>query len=178
MAPRCSVLLLLVMGCGSAGGALTDGAADVSATSQEVGASSPDAAADIAPLGADTAPDLGPADLAPAKLELDRTEASFTGATGCLSSQPVTFRLSNAGASVSGAVTVTFAGPFAAAMDGCSGQSLAAGASCEIKVRFQPATAGMHTGQMVLWATPGGQVQAMLAGTAVPDSVTATPSSL
>jgi hypothetical protein len=177
MAQRASVLsLLLTIACGREGGALTGGAADAGATGQEVAAPSPDATADSAP---DSAPDLGPADLAPAKLELDRPEASFTGAAGCPSPEPVTFRLRNAGASLSGPVTVVFAGPFAAAMDGCSGQSLAAGASCEVEVRFQPVTAGMHTGQMALWAAPGGQVQAMLAGIAlVPDSLTVTPISL
>jgi hypothetical protein len=150
-------------------------AADASTPGQDVAAPSPDATA----VAADSAPDLGPVDLAPAKLVIDRTEASFTATVGCDPSDPVRFRLSNAGASVSGAAMMVFAGPFAAARDGCSGQSLAGGASCEVEVRFQPVTAGMHTGEVVLWATPGGDVRAKLAGIAViPGSLRAAPSSV
>lgn len=176
-------ILVFAIGCGSGGGlpaVLPEAGVEVAVSAGgDVLVLTPDAAPDAAPVSPDSAPDTVLADLAPAKLTFDRAEGDFGVVfRGCDPSRIIFFRLMNAGGSASGPVAVDLTSPFVAAIDGCSGQSLAAGASCEIQVQLQPGTDSLYTGMLLAQATPGGQAQAALKGSgAHGDSLALTPNS-
>ena len=175
-------LFVVLVGCGGAGGGVAVGPPDAGMEPADA-ADTGSAPADASPAGPDAPPDLAPdlgapADLAPAKLTIDRTGASFSGRVGCDPAEPVTFRVTNAGASPSGAPATTVTAPFVTALDGCLVASLAPGASCEVQVRFAPQTPGLKTGLLSVVATPGGEVHAELMGTAlIADALAITPNS-
>ncbi len=96
------------------------------------------------------------------------------------------FRLSNSPGSVlSGPVVVTLgAGPFQLVTDPCSGQALAAGASCILQIRFAPVVAGAAIATLAAIATPGGAPALVVTGTgvsptgSVPTDILLNPSSI
>lgn len=105
---------------------------------------------------------------------LQVTPASFafgTVATGG-SSPDATFTITNAGTEVSGGLGVTLGGAqanqFTKPADTCDGETLAAGATCTIKVRFAPSAVGAATGAVTVTGAPGGTVVIPVGGTGDP----------
>jgi hypothetical protein len=96
------------------------------------------------------------------------------------SGTPVDFTVTNSGQSATGTITVALGQPgsdYALTNDACSRQSLAAGASCTISVRFQPASAIVLTATLAVSAKPGGvQVSALFGRGLTPASLSAQPS--
>lgn len=184
MAYRVS-LLLLAMGCGGGGlpAALPDAGVDPgSGGSADVAPPFPDVApppSDVAAVSPDAGPDTDPpVDRAPARLKLDPPAADFGFFVRCDPWKVVTFRVTNDGGSPSGAVALDLKRPFIVKTDGCSGQELGAGATCEVQVQFEPGPDGSYTGMLTVQARPGGQVEAALKGYATHgDALTLTPNS-
>ncbi len=88
------------------------------------------------------------------------------------SSSPQTVRITNTGTaalSISGsAIAGTMAGDFRLSADGCSGQSVAPGASCTVNVTFTPAASGAATAQLAFTDTASGSPHTVaLTGTGV-----------
>lgn len=85
---------------------------------------------------------------------------------GVSATQTVT--ILNRGGSATGVlmvdVTGTDAAEFPLPSDGCNAQPLAAGASCQITVRFQPSMAGGRQASLRVRATPGGTALVALSG--------------
>jgi hypothetical protein len=81
--------------------------------------------------------------------------------------------VSNTGGATTGTLSVALSGAmmsdFGLGMDGCTGTSLAMGASCTVYVHFAPT--GLHRGgetaTLTIGATPGGSVPVNLTGTAL-----------
>ena len=95
------------------------------------------------------------------------------------SSTARTFTITNIGSTPTSAIADSLTGPDAAhfrlASDGCAGTSLAGGASCTVTASFAPTRSGALTAWLTSTATAGGTVNALLAGTALP--LTVSPSS-
>jgi hypothetical protein len=169
MACRGAILVLLAIGCGSGGGELPVPLPEAGVDSSvDAGDDAPASAPDAATAGADLSADVTPsADLAPARLAIDPAAADFGWVSyqrGCDPSKIVTFRLTNLGGATSGPIALELPAPFIAKVDGCSGQSLGAGARCEVQVQFQPSFGTSYTGTLLARAAPGGEVQATLTG--------------
>ncbi|MBA3464837.1 MAG: choice-of-anchor D domain-containing protein, partial [Deltaproteobacteria bacterium] len=80
-------------------------------------------------------------------------------AVNTTSPSPLRFRVTNpAGSQTSGTLAVALAGgaAFALGTDGCTGQTLAAGASCVVQVTFAPTTVAMAMTTLTATASPGG----------------------
>jgi len=98
----------------------------------------------------------------------DRTDLAFPatavgGASGSASvrvTNTAAFAISFGGASIDGAD----GGDFVRGADSCSGQTLAAGASCDVAVRFLPSAAGARSATLTL-AQDGDLLRIPLAGT-------------
>ncbi len=91
-----------------------------------------------------------------------------------------TIRIRNPGDIPTGALTAALSGGdltlFSVTTDGCTTQTLAAGASCDVVVRFAPTTAGSYATTLMVSASPGGSVNVALSGTAVlPGALTIAP---
>ena len=83
-------------------------------------------------------------------------------------SAPIAFTVTNSGGGSSGAlVSALDSGAFRSvpAADGCTGTSLAAGASCTFAMVFAPTTRGAAAGSVSLTGAPGGTVIAPVSGT-------------
>ncbi len=82
-----------------------------------------------------------------------------------------TFTVTNGGGTASGSLTVTAAGSdpgeFTKTADTCSGQMIAAAATCSITVRFAPLSSGSKTASFVIVGNPGGTLNAAVSGNAV-----------
>ncbi len=115
----------------------------------------------------DAGTDIGVPQKPAAALKIDPTSgASGSVVVGKPGTTPVEFTVSNAaGNQTSGAIKVeiTPAGEFTST--GCSGMTLAGGATCKIAVSFSPSMAGTRTASLSVSATPGGAVSASLSGT-------------
>jgi hypothetical protein len=78
------------------------------------------------------------------------------------------FTASNSGGGPSGALGVSLAGPdlgdFSILADGCSGQILAPGATCQVSLRFSPHAPGGRSVGATVHADPGGSATALLRG--------------
>ncbi len=108
-----------------------------------------------------------------AALSIDKATGPFgTVAVGTPSAATVDFKITNVGGAPTGALVVSFTGPFAGT--GCSG-ILAAGASCTEKVTFTPTAAGEATGTMVVSGGTGATVSATLTGSGTKGALTFTP---
>jgi hypothetical protein len=83
------------------------------------------------------------------------------------------FMVSNDGASATGPLTVAISGTmkadFALGMDGCTGQTLAIGASCTVNAHFAPGASsrGGESATLTVGGNPGGSATATLSGTAL-----------
>jgi hypothetical protein len=110
------------------------------------------------------------------------TQDLGTAPVGGAPGTPATFTLTNKGTSATGSVTVGLSGTdsadFALASDGCSGKTLAAGATCTVGVAFGPKTAGAKAATLTAKAQgTSGSATASLSGTAVTGAAfTVTPS--
>ena len=117
----------------------------------------------------------------PAALAVSPTPIGFgTYATGTASAFQ-TFTVTNTGGVDSGTITAsltgTDAGSFTTANDTCTGQVLAAGASCTIDAAFAPASTGAKSASLDATAAPGGTASAGLTGTgAAPAALAVSPS--
>ncbi len=97
------------------------------------------------------------------------------------SSATETFTVDNVGGQPTGAIDVSLGGQnptdFAITSDGCSHQPLDAGATCDIAVTFNPASAGTKVANLSASALPGGAARAALSGTGfAPAHLSLTPS--
>lgn len=109
------------------------------------------------------------------------------GAVGAITASPSTFAFANAvvgtpgtdtdtitvtntGGQATGALAVQATGSdatqFTKGTDGCSGMTLAAGASCTIAVKFTPTTGGSKSGSLTIIGAPGGTAVAAFSGSA------------
>lgn len=109
--------------------------------------------------------------LAPGNITIDPTTRDFgTSAVGTAIGA-TTFTIRNSGSTPTGVLTAAVAGanpadfPFVGSGDGCSGSTLAAGATCTVAVQFQPSAAGPRGATLRVQGTPGGSVTAALSGT-------------
>ena len=85
------------------------------------------------------------------------------------------FTITNIGSTSTSPITDGFIGPdavhFALTSDRCAGIRLAAGASCTVRAFFAPKSSGPHSARLKSTADAGGTVNAMLAGTGPPFTV-------
>jgi len=79
--------------------------------------------------------------------------------------QTVTF--TNNGTQVTGALATTVGDQFEVTADTCAGNTLAAAASCTVTVRFSPSTVGVHSQELRVAGTPGGNPTVGLSGTSL-----------
>jgi hypothetical protein len=102
-----------------------------------------------------------------------------TQAVGSSTEQDVTVRVTGAGRLFADSATITGpdAADFAIVSDGCTSDSLAAGQSCTIRVRFSPGAAGARTASLVLAdnADPANPIALPGAGAATTSGGTPTP---
>ncbi|HVE82558.1 MAG TPA: choice-of-anchor D domain-containing protein [Myxococcales bacterium] len=84
-------------------------------------------------------------------------------------STDATFTVTNAGGQVTGALAVALGGAGAAQFtkpaDACNGATLAAGATCTIRVRFAPSSLGAAGAAVTVTGDPGGTLTIPVAGT-------------
>ncbi|MCC6994838.1 MAG: choice-of-anchor D domain-containing protein [Deltaproteobacteria bacterium] len=95
-------------------------------------------------------------------------------------STPTVVRIANLGALPTGITTAGLSGPdvgqFSLTPDGCTGNTIAAGGSCDVTVTFAPTSAGSKAAQLNVSATPGGVLMIALSGAALtPGNLTVTP---
>ncbi len=97
-------------------------------------------------------------------------------------SSAATFAITNSGGSPTGALTAAALGganadQFAIGSDGCTGMTLAAGATCVVTVTMHPTSAATPAATLTVSATPGGSTSIALGGTAVtPGALALAPS--
>ena len=97
---------------------------------------------------------------------------------GTLSTTTASFTVQNSGASPTTALTVATSDPQFVAT-GCSGMTLAAGATCSITVKFTPASAGTQNASLSVSATTGGTDTASLVGVGLkPAALAISPTSM
>ncbi len=99
---------------------------------------------------------------------LSPTSHNFGTVLSGQTSAPFTFTLNNTGDASLSINTINITGsPLSFALThNCAGSTLAAGASCQINVRFIPPKPGSYTNTLIVnTATPGNNVQATLTGT-------------
>jgi len=117
-----------------------------------------------------------------AVLQASPTSNAFgTVATGG-SSTDATFTITNTGTETTGALAVALGGAqanqFTKPTDTCDTKTLAAGATCTIKVRFAPSAVGAATAAVTVTGTPGGTVTIPVGGTGgTPASLMIAPTS-
>ena len=102
-------------------------------------------------------------------LPRSRTQSGYPDYLGTL------FTITNIGSTSTSPITDGFIGPdavhFALTSDRCAGIRLAAGASCTVRAFFAPKSSGPHSARLKSTADAGGTVNAMLAGTGPPFTV-------
>jgi hypothetical protein len=112
--------------------------------------------------------DLSGNGLAAGALTIAPETADF-GTVAVASSAKTTLTITNSGSSASGALALRFDGTSKAdlvlAEDGCSGATLASGASCTVQVTLTPSVAGSQVASLKATAAPGGSTAAALSGT-------------
>ena len=113
--------------------------------------------------------------LAPAALQIAPITRGFGQIVTGQQSGVVSFVVSNTGGVPTGMLATglggAMPGDFAILTDGCNGRTLAGGASCNIDVRFQPASVGAKAAELSAGASPGGLVKATLSGTGLPPAL-------
>jgi hypothetical protein len=109
----------------------------------------------------------------PATVSLGTASLAFGTVVQGDTSGDVPVTVTNTGGAATGVLSSALSGAGAAQFgigaDACTGQSLAAGASCTLAVHFQPdaSVLGMQQALLGVTATPGGSATATLTGTAV-----------
>ena len=116
----------------------------------------------------------------PGALRIAPTTTTFAAVAPDAVSADTTFTATNTGGSATGTIAVTVSGTdasqFAIASDLCSGMTLAAGASCTIKARFAPRSAGGKAASLTAASPAGGTAVAALGGHALlPAALAITP---
>ena len=120
--------------------------------------------------------------LTPSALEVNPTMQDFgTAVTNTMSE--ATFTVRNGGEVTTGALMITLGGvnfdEFSVPNDSCSTTTLAFGATCSVTVRFRPTTVGPKSATLRIRGTPGGDITAMLSGTAAgPGALAIAPASI
>ena len=119
--------------------------------------------------------------LAQAVLTLSPTPQDFGTVVVGSSSSDVVFTVTNSGGVASGVPAVSLggadAGDLAITTSGCTA-AIAPGASCTVRVRFTPTTAGTKAATLGVTASPGGAASATLSGNALtPGQLTISPTS-
>ncbi|HEY8038221.1 MAG TPA: choice-of-anchor D domain-containing protein [Polyangiaceae bacterium] len=83
-------------------------------------------------------------------------------------SAPADVSVSNPGTTATGPLSIALGGPDASSfgidVDTCSGQSVAGGAQCDVKVHFAPKSAGARAATLTITGQPGGTIVVALAG--------------
>jgi hypothetical protein len=113
-------------------------------------------------------------------LMLMPTSATFDPLLPMATSPPATFTVKNSGGSPTTTLTAMIAGTmdFKLGNDGCSGNTLDAGAMCTVTVTFKPSGPGPESATLSVSASTGGTATASLNGTGQhPASLSVTPSS-
>lgn len=104
-----------------------------------------------------------------ALLQVSPSSFAFGTVASGGSSTDATFTITNAGSEVTGDLGVTLGGAqanqFTKPTDTCDGKTLAAGATCTIKVRFAPSAVGAATAAVTVTGAPGGTVVIPVGGT-------------
>jgi hypothetical protein len=123
--------------------------------------------------------------LAAAALAITPATETFPGQEVGTAGGDVAFTVKNGGGVTTGTLQATLGGTNASAFvlptanDGCSGKTLAAGATCTVNVHFAPAanaTPGNLQATLQVAGTPGGTASSTLAGAALaPATLTMTP---
>lgn len=106
----------------------------------------------------------------PPALTVGPTSQDFGSATLGSASTPVTFTVQNGGGAASGPVSAGVSDMASYTVTGgtCLGQTVAAGGSCTVIVKFNPTgSAGSKLATLTVSATPGGPATASLTGTAL-----------
>jgi hypothetical protein len=103
----------------------------------------------------------------PASLQLDSAAHDYKAVTVGAATEAA-FTVSNTGGLTSGALATSFTGPdvadFQILGDTCAGGTLAAGASCSLRVKFAPSSGAPKGATLHVDATPGGVLTADLTG--------------
>jgi hypothetical protein len=118
----------------------------------------------------------------PAQLTVSSVPDFGSVATGT-SSAAKTVTFTNGGGLTTGTVTTSIVGgsadQFSTSDDTCNGATLAPGASCTVKVTFDPTSTGLKVASLRAEASPGGAAEAPLSGTgATPAAFSLNPGSL
>ncbi len=113
------------------------------------------------------------------KISADPTSLTFAAQPEDTQSAAQTITITSSGNAPVEISSVALTGDFAET-DTCSGQTVAAGATCTISVKFAPTATGSRTGLLTVYANvAGGQITVSLAGTGTaPAAIVLTPLTL
>jgi hypothetical protein len=115
-----------------------------------------------------------------AMLSISPTAKAFGSTTVGQTSAAETFTISNTGDATAGPLTPSLTGGNASefAIDSTDCSALAAGASCTVNVRFNPANLGARTTTLSVGGVPGGTVSNTINGTGLSALSTTSPVSV
>jgi hypothetical protein len=141
---------------------------DKSATLEVVG--TPDGGSDSASLRG--------TGITAADLSASPTSANFDTpvVNGGVSAGTLSVVIENGGAQATGSISTTIGANFAIASDTCTGNTLNQGANCTIDVEFTPGDEGDIAEDLVVEASPGGQLSVPLSGESLPKFTIDAPS--
>ena len=115
---------------------------------------------------------------APAKLALTPAARTFAPVVAAQRSAPVTFTATNTGGTTTGTIGAQVSGAgFIVGSNGCTGTTLAPGASCTVAVIFGPPAVRSYSGTLAVTA-PGTTASAALAGTGAAPGAAPGPAKL
>jgi hypothetical protein len=107
---------------------------------------------------------------ADAGLVISPTPYNFGDAILGTPSAPQTFTVRNTGDAESGMITISLSGldepQFELGTDACTGETLAADATCTVEVIYAPSASGLHMGTLQASASPGATATATIQGRA------------
>jgi hypothetical protein len=107
---------------------------------------------------------------ADAGLVISPTPYNFGDAILGTPSAPQTFTVRNTGDAESGMITISLSGldatQFELGTDACTGETLAADATCTVEVIYAPSASGVHMGTLQASASPGATATATIQGRA------------
>jgi hypothetical protein len=116
-----------------------------------------------------TGADLQGNGLAPGNLEITPSSEAFGSTLVGMQGASRGFVIKNAGGGMSGALAISVsgsaAGDFSVTADGCSGNGLVGGGTCNVTLTFTPGAAGARAASLQASGMPGGSVVAALSGT-------------
>ncbi|MFO0713891.1 MAG: choice-of-anchor D domain-containing protein [Sandaracinus sp.] len=109
-----------------------------------------------------------------AGLAITPTPYNFGDAVIGMPTAPHEFTVRNTGEATSGNLDITISGldgsQFELGADTCSGNTIAAGATCTVEVIYNPTTSGVHMGTLQATADPGSTATAALQGRAATEA--------